>query len=347
MLLPTEIFLLIVENLLWKDFKTIRLTSASLATLLAPKLLGYKLLHMLVHQRYESRIVRFLERYRHIDIGVRGKYDMSALHYIARRGYNKVLCKLLCNARYRALVDCRDSYHSSTPLIIAARIGSYQSVRLLLGAGAFIGARNSEGECPLYWAITRGEPTLVQILLQSGARPKQTVRNGFTPLTLAVLGIKPEVAALLLHHGADINQHDGRGYTALSWAVISRNLPMAQFLLQNGADPSRPDDRRKLCRTGHETPLIWAILTRNPAMVRLLVEAGADVQIGGGPGKFSPITWAIVLRDLSTTAILVQHGADIWERDENGQAPFDFAVISKSKDMLQLLLTGCPILHKD
>ena len=97
----------------------------------------------------------------------------------------------------------------STPLLFAARVGSVESVRLLLAAGADV---------------------------------NDSLPDGATALIVAAHSGHGAVGALLLDKGADPNTADV-GYTALHAAVDRSDLPLVKALLAKGADPNIPISR--------------------------------------------------------------------------------------------------------
>lgn len=99
-----------------------------------------------------------------------------------------------------------------TPLLWAARVGSANTVALLLKNGADPDIKDSNGETPLMWAAKLGFKNVVQALVESKAR---------------------------------INASSTRDCTALMWAVKKEQLDIVQCLLQENADPAVRDTSGK------------------------------------------------------------------------------------------------------
>jgi len=88
-----------------------------------------------------------------------------------------------------ALVSCRDRTlmgDGNTPLHYAAASGSADAVRILIGAGADIAARNSGGATPLFLAAQEGAPSVVRLLLDAGADAASRITGGGRLLCLDV-----------------------------------------------------------------------------------------------------------------------------------------------------------------
>jgi ankyrin repeat protein len=86
-----------------------------------------------------------------------------------------------------------------TPLAMAAFRGNVRIVRMLLGAGAEVDARDSTGSTPLMWAAYSERANI-------------------------------EVVDALRKAGADVSAKNKRGETALTWAAWNGETPVTQLL---------------------------------------------------------------------------------------------------------------------
>lgn len=178
-----------------------------------------------------------------------------------------------------------------TPLHVAVAEGQDDVVRVLVDAGADLGARTEHDETPLHVALQHC-PRLVPLLLELGAvidAPSAAYLDDVTRLTeelddgallteplsgvdllsWAALGGAGATAELLLERGADADSG------ALHAAAAGGHLTLVRMLLAAGADADHRDPE-----TGR-TPL-HAAVTAGPGedsaeIVRLLLAAGADV----------------------------------------------------------------------
>ncbi|GAA3175959.1 hypothetical protein GCM10010531_32040 [Blastococcus jejuensis] len=178
-----------------------------------------------------------------------------------------------------------------TPLHIAVDEHQADIVRVLVDAGADVGARTEHGRTPLHVAL-RFAPELVPLMLELGAgidapsaaylddvdRLTSQLDDGTGPddrvsgadlLSWAAFGGATSTAKLLLERGADV---DGG---ALHAAARSGHLDVVRMLLEAGADVDRRDPE-----TGR-APLHAAVAAGPggdaPEIVSVLLGAGADI----------------------------------------------------------------------
>ena len=95
------------------------------------------------------------------------KTGWTALHYAASKGHLDVISFLLENHAY---IDAA-SPNGTTPLMMASRYGSIESVKLLLDQGADASLKNMQGLTALQFAQTGVRPDAISLL---SALKKQT-----------------------------------------------------------------------------------------------------------------------------------------------------------------------------
>ncbi|MGD1072279.1 MAG: ankyrin repeat domain-containing protein, partial [Bryobacteraceae bacterium] len=111
----------------------------------------------------------------------------------------------------------------NSPLMYAAALGSPESMRLLLDAGADPNLANQFGATPLMWCA--GDAVKVRMLLAKGAQVNVRSKLGRTPLLVAATyDGSTEAARLLIEKGADVNAVDEGGGSVLEQAANSNNL---------------------------------------------------------------------------------------------------------------------------
>ncbi|XP_046984158.1 integumentary mucin C.1-like [Schistocerca americana] len=117
------------------------------------------------------------------DVGARGGWGWTALHWAAVRGDVEV-ARLLVEAG--ADVNARESSREQMmPLHLAAERGGAAVARLLLQANADPNVRDSDGWTPLHWAAYSGQAEVAAALLEAGADTGAAAGNGRTVLDIA------------------------------------------------------------------------------------------------------------------------------------------------------------------
>ena len=128
----------------------------------------------------------------------------------------------------RLCQTCFDAGRNDEASIVAC-------AELLLAAGAYVDAPDSDGDTPLGFAAGGVIPRLVQVLLDAGANPNAVGGDGWTPLHWASRLGCIENVALLIQHGAAVNAKAAMDKTPLLYARDRRNYRMYPILLRAGA----------------------------------------------------------------------------------------------------------------
>jgi len=148
-----------------------------------------------------------------------------------------------------------------TALMMAARTGKVDAVRVLLDHGAQVNGTNPRGQTPLMWAVSEKNAAAAKFLIERGANvnaktnplppPRKldlifsapTPAGGMAALLFAARQNDLASVKTLLDGGADINLQSADGSTALLVAIINEHNELAAYLLDHGADPNLADDR--------------------------------------------------------------------------------------------------------
>ncbi len=160
------------------------------------------------------------------------------------------------------------------PMADAAMRGDAEAVRALLADGADVNAAHGDGMTALHWAALNGNAEIARLLIGAGAVLGADTRLGaHTPLHVAARAGHGEIVAILAGAGADAAALTETGAAPLHFAAAAGDVRAVTALLEHGApvDAQEPE--------WGQTPLMFAAaLGRTEAVVALL-EAGADATI--------------------------------------------------------------------
>jgi len=109
---------------------------------------------------------------------------------------------------------------ATTPLYMAIRHGSQETINLLLDHGAKINALDHTGASLLYNAVSYGKTETAETLLSRGARINVTGNKlGRNELHAAALNGRKQMVGPLLKAGVDAGAKDKTGHTPLDYAI--------------------------------------------------------------------------------------------------------------------------------
>ena len=125
----------------------------------------------------------------------------------------------------------------ATPLMYAALAGNTEVIKLLLGKGADVNARDSGDGAALILAAAMGDAGTVKLLLEKGADAHVRNEYGYTALMCAAAAETndPELIKALLAARAEIDVKAKDGETALKLAGRKGNTEIVRLLKQAGA----------------------------------------------------------------------------------------------------------------
>jgi ankyrin repeat protein len=207
----------------------------------------------------------------------------------------------------------------STPLMMAALNSNLTIVKLLVEAGAELGAADVAGHTAMNHARRGGHKRVlayleacfekrdvaadmdvcraaaagiayrVRTLLEQGVHPDQRDEAGKTALMLAVGGGHAKIVHLLCEAGADVHATFGGSPAGDLWAFAFAHpkLDVMECLIEHGLDPNAP-------RGDLAPPLVLALRFDNKDFLRLLLAHGADPN---GPIPAEPVRWVTAARE--------------------------------------------------
>jgi len=250
---------------------------------------------------------------------------------------------------------------AETPLHLAARKGLQDPIHSLLSFGADPTLKNREGQAAFQIIaqgselheflrkanetfIVRGSPptptpTSISIptlapspalKIYSATQTQERDTEGHTPFMLACgnNNIKEILSQLRIDPDTNINQKDFRGRTGLMLAAARGHAPILSFLIHKGVQIELKDSTNL-------NALSMAISNQHLAATKILIEAGSDVNVRV---KGIPVLMlAISKGNLEMTHYLLEKGALILEKDYRGASAIEYALASKSQEMLELV----------
>lgn len=228
-------------------------------------------------------------------------------------------------------------YHGNSPLLLAAKFGQEDVLRLLLETGKV--DANLQGQdyyTPLSWAARNGHEAVVNLLISVGkADIHLQNRDGCTPLALASMEGSEAIVQALLDSGADIDSKDNNGSTPLRWAAESGKVEVVELLLGTGKVDIKIKDQNGW------TPLVWAARNGHEAVVRLLLKTSdADIEHRDVYGR-TALSWTAEYGHEAVVWVLIAIGkAEITTKDDEGATPLSWAAREGRIAVVKVLLAN-------
>ena len=205
----------------------------------------------------------------------------------------------------------------------------YDTVPLLLEAGADIHMRNFAGDTMIHYIVIAAYelPSVVELLgwvLDAGGKDDLESKNhrNETPLILAASRGHKGCVQTLLDAGADPDGSVELGtkyhHTPLLGAAKMDDPALGLMLIDAGARVDIPE------HANHRTPLIEASI-RGSQLVEALLHAGADPNVSDKSGA-CPLHYAASEDSVKVIPLLLKYGAKLNAKDINGRTPLDLAV---------------------
>ena len=191
----------------------------------------------------------------------------------------------------------KDGDDLATPLIIAARDGKLDFVKVLLRYEANIEARGTikiDGEviegCTALWiAAAKGHFDVVRLLIEQNAEVDGRTSKNSTPLRATAFDGRLDIVRCLVENGADVNARTSFNNTPLMLACNKGHLDVASYLVKHGANINLHNNKGSSClhlasEGGHvqvacELLALGAKQTQNLDRLTPLLEASNNCKI--------------------------------------------------------------------
>ncbi|MGV7222443.1 MAG: ankyrin repeat domain-containing protein [Nitrospinales bacterium] len=198
-----------------------------------------------------------------------------------------------------------------TPLILAAKEGNGEIIKLLLKNGSDVNHK-SIYETALMQAVSQGYKSIIKLLLDNKADVNAQVHGGETAMWHLIRKWDQTTFDLLLEYGADINIKTRFGNTLLMEAVRLDDIDLVRLLISNGAEVNAEDELG-------ETPLMKAVEASRLPSARLLIEMGADIQHKSKVGETALMKAVGKWRNHEVLKLLLENGIDTQVVSKLGQ----------------------------
>lgn len=248
--------------------------------------------------------------------------------------------------------------NGTTPLCMAARVGSYDAAHLLLKQGANPNVKNQDGDTPLHLAVLRSEGNhlrfLVSLLIRKGASIDTQNSAGQSPLGVALKPGDIDLIETILEEGPRIECIDSTGvhpiFRALEYGhgrdrMSSMLLP--PHIVDTGKGPSSDYQNRwehwcSSCYSDEEEEC--------ERVIEWFLERGTDVNVRDPFGR-SMLHQTAFQACTKSVKLLLGKGANPMAKNSFGQIPLHMACGDKLPDtekVFEMLLeAGCDPNCKD
>jgi ankyrin repeat protein len=200
------------------------------------------------------------------------------------------------------------------PLQVAAEMGFYKEVEILVNNTASVNLADKNGRTALMFASRNNHVEIVKLLISKGANLNYYDNNGLTALIHASSSPCPfsiqnfEAVKALIDSGADVNKQTNTKSTALMYAskrggACGRKI--VSYLIKNGADVN-------LLEEDGYNALYDASTSLNIDILKILLMNGINPNVLGEFGNTGLFTEEIIANNkIEALQLLIQYGADI------------------------------------
>ncbi|XP_065163762.1 putative POTE ankyrin domain family member M [Atheta coriaria] len=168
------------------------------------------------------------------------------LHKLALNGEHYELTKFEAGSK----IDTPNAY-GLTPLMLAARFGQLEAIKVLLDLRADATKVNKYGGSVFLMAVASGSLDVVNLLLQhllQGGVSRQALENQLSPISLSILFGHEHVFKFLIGNKFNVQSISlYTGLTPLMFAALNENPVFTKHLLMMGADPRVRNANNETC----------------------------------------------------------------------------------------------------
>jgi ankyrin repeat protein len=241
---------------------------------------------------------------------------------------------------------CTTRWKNWPPMLVAAKLGHFDIIEMLIRAGASVDARDDAKRTPLSVAALCGNHKALQVLLDSGADKGSAELSCWEKLEEPVVVTVASMCyiaclRLLLKHGVNANVDPAKTdrKTALQWVASQGRADLCRLLIENGVHLNGSDMER---------PLVDAVESRSTEVVQVFLEHKADVNVVLHPDSdpSAPLIAAAKLNLTDIAKLLLENGADVNLALANGHTALFTAANEGHAEMTKLLIDAGADLSK-
>ena len=265
--------------------------------------------------------------------------EPALIHYVKEVDLNHLRAYCM---EPRKSINLRDK-KGNTALILAAKEGHLEKVKLLLSAGAGLNYKDNKLNGVLHYALVGGHLDIFSFLLDYA----KSLNLRLDALDKALLyAVKKEgykgYVELLLEYGVNPNVHDDCGRSALILAARSGFVDIIELMTETTLKRGEPLDLNIRDQLG-SSAMIHGIQKGHVNVLEFFIESKVNLNHSCHEG-FTPLVWALWRlsknkdEGLNLIEILIDHGADVNISENRGHiTPLAIAQKEGLGEAVQLL----------
>ncbi|KAK4320221.1 hypothetical protein Pmani_008912 [Petrolisthes manimaculis] len=220
--------------------------------------------------------------------------------------------------------------HRLTPVMLAAKHGMLDAVKVLVAIGATLRFQTTEGDTALTLAAEMGQTEVCRWLLQQHYfQPDKQNHLGMSALIIAAKSGKSDLVRLLLTYNVPIDQETISGNTALYWAAYKGYPGVVEMLLEAGAHVNHINNRGA-------SALSVSCAHGYPNITQLLLVTGADITISDNTGR-TPLMLGAVAGDEDVVRLLLERCPYLESMDAKNKTAYDLALASDEPEIAYMI----------
>lgn len=204
-------------------------------------------------------------------------------------------------------------------------------IQLAIRNGAYIGAKNYDGQTAAAKAIAKGNTATFKAFLDAGY-DKNSLEENMPVVMFAYAKGRQTIAKALIEKGADINRQNFEGETLLHLAASGNDSAMVKTLIDANA-------KINIKNTLGKTPLMLALEKKRISIAETLIKNGADLSVTDRQKRNILHYFAPVVEANKLISSVPLQGINIDAKDENGNTPLLTAAESSRWNNVDLFLS--------